>query len=52
MAKKTVKKIVKKAAAKAAPLKPRPVVAKAPKVGPGELVTLLDYVRYAVSRFV
>ncbi len=26
-------------------------VAKLPKVGPGELATLLDFVRYAVSRF-
>src|SRR5215831_5434987 len=25
---------------------------KPPKVGPGELTTLLDFVRYAVSRFV
>jgi len=25
--------------------------AKLPKVGPGELATLLDFVRYAVSRF-
>jgi ribosomal protein L3 glutamine methyltransferase len=28
-----------------------PVVAKLPKVSPGELVTLLDFVRYATSRF-
>ena len=27
-------------------------VSKSPKVGPGELLTLLDFVRYAVSRFV
>ncbi|MGX7742420.1 50S ribosomal protein L3 N(5)-glutamine methyltransferase [Rhodopseudomonas parapalustris] len=47
-----------KTAAKSAKAKPakRSVVAKAaaakpPKVAPGELVTLLDFVRYAVSRF-
>jgi ribosomal protein L3 glutamine methyltransferase len=31
--------------------KPRRVTAKLPKVGAGELLTLLDFVRYAVSRF-
>src|SRR6266568_4619082 len=36
-----------KAAAKRAPAAP-----KFPKVGAGELLTLLDYVRYAVSRFI
>ncbi|WP_165825308.1 50S ribosomal protein L3 N(5)-glutamine methyltransferase [Rhodopseudomonas palustris] len=36
-------------AAKSAPAKS--VAAKPPKVAPGELVTLLDFVRYAVSRF-
>src|SRR6266568_2427387 len=36
-----------KAAAKRAPAAP-----KFPKVGAGELLTLLDFVRYAVSRFV
>ncbi|MEH2475385.1 ribosomal protein L3 glutamine methyltransferase [Nitrobacteraceae bacterium AZCC 2161] len=35
-----------------APLKRKPVAVKAPKVAAGELVTLLDYVRYAVSRFI
>ncbi|MEH2479197.1 ribosomal protein L3 glutamine methyltransferase [Nitrobacteraceae bacterium AZCC 2146] len=35
-----------------APLKRKPVAVKAPKVAVGELVTLLDYVRYAVSRFI
>src|SRR3954466_12597754 len=29
-----------------------PTISKLPKVGAGELLTLLDYVRYAVSRFV
>src|SRR3954468_5590259 len=29
-----------------------PAVAKSAKVRPGELLTLLDFVRYAVSRFV
>jgi ribosomal protein L3 glutamine methyltransferase len=37
--------------AKAAARRPR-VVAKLPKVSAGELLTLLDFVRYAVSRFV
>jgi ribosomal protein L3 glutamine methyltransferase len=31
--------------------KPRSAAAKPPKVGAGELLTLLDFVRYAVSRF-
>jgi len=52
MARKTVKKIVKKAPAKAAPVKRKPLAAKPAKIGAGEIVTLLDYVRYAVSRFV
>lgn len=46
MAKKTAKKTVKKT--KAAAKKSAAVL---PKVAAGELVTLLDYVRYAVSRF-
>jgi ribosomal protein L3 glutamine methyltransferase len=32
--------------------KPGQITPKLPKVGPGELSTLLDFVRYAVSRFV
>jgi ribosomal protein L3 glutamine methyltransferase len=40
--KKAVKKSLKRGAA----------AAKSPKVGPGELLTLLDFLRYAVSRFV
>ena len=35
-----------------APAKRRPAAAKFPKVAPGELRMLLDFVRYAVSRFV
>jgi ribosomal protein L3 glutamine methyltransferase len=35
-----------------APVKRKPVAVKSPKVAAGELVTLLDYVRYAVSRFI
>jgi ribosomal protein L3 glutamine methyltransferase len=35
-----------------APAKRRPAAAKSPKVAPGELLTLLDFIRYAVSRFV
>jgi ribosomal protein L3 glutamine methyltransferase len=35
-----------------APTRRRPAAAKSPKVAPGELRTLLDFVRYAVSRFV
>src|SRR6202045_2883067 len=31
--------------------KPTPAAANLPKLAPGELVTLLDFVRYAVSRF-
>jgi methylase of polypeptide subunit release factors len=46
------KKTVKKAPAKAAVQKRKPVVARPMKVGAGELVTLLDYVRYATSRFI
>jgi ribosomal protein L3 glutamine methyltransferase len=34
------------------PAKPRSPAAKPPKVAPGELLTLLDFIRYAVSRFV
>jgi ribosomal protein L3 glutamine methyltransferase len=34
-----------------APAKRRPAAAKFPRVAPGELLTLLDFVRYAVSRF-
>ena len=37
-------------AAKAA-ARPKPAAAKLPKVATDELVTLLDFVRYAVSRF-
>jgi ribosomal protein L3 glutamine methyltransferase len=35
-----------------APAKRRPAAAKSPKVAAGELLTLLDFMRYAVSRFV
>src|SRR6266568_7997293 len=35
-----------------APARRRSAVPKFPKVGAGELLTLLDFVRYAVSRFV
>jgi ribosomal protein L3 glutamine methyltransferase len=35
-----------------APARRRPAAAKSPKIAPGELRTLLDFVRYAVSRFV
>ena len=35
-----------------APARRRPAAAKSPKVAPGELLTLLDFIRYAVSRFV
>src|SRR3954464_6604703 len=35
-----------------APVKRRPAAAKSPKIAPGELLTVLDFVRYAVSRFV
>ena len=34
------------------PAKRRPAAAKFPKVGAGELLTLLDFVRFAVSRFI
>lgn len=45
--------IVKKTPAKAKVLSKRaPPAVKAAKVGPGELLTLLDFIRYAVSRFV
>lgn len=47
-AKVAAKKVVKRKAALAKPAK----AAAAPKVGIGELVTLFDFVRYAVSRFV
>src|SRR5215203_3007591 len=39
-------------AKRAKPSVKRPATAKFPKVAPGELRTLLDFVRYAVSRFV
>ena len=35
-----------------APVKRAPVAPKFPKVGAGELLTLLDFVRFAVSRFI
>jgi ribosomal protein L3 glutamine methyltransferase len=35
-----------------APAKRRPVAARSPNVAPGELRTLLDFVRYALSRFI
>jgi ribosomal protein L3 glutamine methyltransferase len=35
-----------------APVKRRPAAAKSPKIASGELRTLLDFVRYAVSRFI
>jgi ribosomal protein L3 glutamine methyltransferase len=35
-----------------APAKRRAAAAKSPRVAPGELLTLLDFIRYAVSRFV
>ncbi len=35
-----------------APVRRRPAAGKSPKVAPGELLTLLDFVRYAVSRFI
>jgi ribosomal protein L3 glutamine methyltransferase len=45
--------IVKKTPAKAKVSSKRgPPAVKAAKVGPGELLTLLDFIRYAVSRFV
>lgn len=67
MAKKTVKTAAKKTAktavtkasatksktsAKAKASVKKLAAATLPKVGPGELVTLLDYVRYATSRFI
>ena len=68
MAKLTVKTAAKKTAKTAASKKPAEktsagktkakasvkkfAAASLPKVGPGELVTLLDYVRYATSRFI
>src|SRR5271170_7556102 len=45
-AKKTATKTAKKS------LKRGAAAAKSPKVAPGELLTLLDFLRYAVSRFV
>jgi ribosomal protein L3 glutamine methyltransferase len=42
---KSVKTSAKKAVAR------KPPALKSPKVGPGELLTVLDHVRYAVSRF-
>jgi ribosomal protein L3 glutamine methyltransferase len=47
MAKKAAKTVAKKTAAKQAAA-PKPTL---PKVGPGELQTVLDHLRYAVSRF-
>src|SRR3954447_19766546 len=35
-----------------APVARKPAAAKFPKIGAGELLTLLDFVRFAVSRFV
>jgi ribosomal protein L3 glutamine methyltransferase len=35
-----------------APAKRRPAAAQSPQVAPGELRTLLDFVRYALSRFI
>lgn len=35
-----------------APVARKPAAAKSPKVGAGELLTLLDFVRYATSRFI
>jgi ribosomal protein L3 glutamine methyltransferase len=52
MAKKTMKKTAKGKPAKAVPAKRKPLVVKTPKVGAGELLTVLDFIRYAVSRFV
>jgi ribosomal protein L3 glutamine methyltransferase len=47
------KKILRKTPAKAkVSLKRAPLAVKAAKIGPGELLTLLDFIRYAVSRFV
>ncbi len=54
MAKKSKSAAVKKASAKRAIAKPKKALkaAKPVKVAPGELLTLLDLVRYGVSRFV
>src|SRR6266853_597216 len=41
-----------KAPAKRARALPKFSKAKFPKVGPGELLTLLDFVRFALSRFI
>src|SRR5215469_8988234 len=51
MAKILTAKIVAAKRAKAS-AKRTSAVSKRPKVSPGELVTLLDFVRYAVSRFI
>ncbi|MDB5656954.1 MAG: ribosomal protein N(5)-glutamine methyltransferase [Tardiphaga sp.] len=50
--KKTAKTAAKKAPGKARAVKRKVMAAKSPKVGAGELVTVLDFIRYAVSRFV
>lgn len=54
MAKKSKSVAAKKAAAKRAGARPKPSLkaAKPLKVAPGELVTLLDLMRYGVSRFI
>jgi len=44
-------KAAAKPSAKSSAAAPKTTPAKAPKVAPGELVSLLDFVRYAVSRF-
>jgi ribosomal protein L3 glutamine methyltransferase len=49
---KTAKAVVKKKILKPAPALKPPKSAALPKVAIGELVTLFDFVRYAVSRFV
>jgi ribosomal protein L3 glutamine methyltransferase len=41
-----------RAASKSAKALPQKATAKSPKVAAGELLTLLDFVRYAVSRFI
>lgn len=52
MAKKTKSVSAKKASAKRAGAKPKPSFKAANPVKPGELLTLLDLMRYGVSRFV
>jgi ribosomal protein L3 glutamine methyltransferase len=51
-AKKAVRKSASKASAKAKTSVKKIATATLPKVAPGELATLLDYVRYATSRFI